>query len=73
MKLDKKKAIILSIGIVIGAIGGFLYWRFVGCTSGSCAITSNWHTSSLVGGVFGYLISDSIKVKKNNEDIQKAQ
>jgi len=46
---------------VAGVIGGFLYWRFVGCTSGSCPLTSNWHMSTLMGGVMGYLTGDSIK------------
>ncbi len=73
MKIDKKKALILGTGIALGAIGGFLYWRFVGCSSGSCGITANWHTSTLMGGAFGYLISDSFKVKKKEEDIQKAE
>jgi hypothetical protein len=27
-------------GIAIGGISGFLYYYFIGCSSGSCAITS---------------------------------
>lgn len=54
---------------VAGAIGGFLYWRFVGCESGTCAIKSVWYWSSLWGAVMGYLIgdfiSDIIKKRKN--------
>ena len=64
MKINKKKVLTLSIGIGVGLIGGFLYWRFVGCSSGTCGITANWHSSTLMGGVLGYLISDSFKEKK---------
>jgi len=50
---------------LFGILGGFLYWRFIGCNSGSCPITSHWHTSSVVGGIMGYLtgsiISDLLK------------
>jgi len=50
---------------LLGILGGFLYWRFIGCNSGSCPITSHWHTSSVVGGIMGYLtgsiISDFLK------------
>ena len=66
-KIDKKKLIKLSIGIFIGALLGFAYWRFIGCSSGSCGITANWHTSSLMGGLFGYLVSDSFQNKKKEE------
>lgn len=63
MTAKHKRLIIIGLGIAVGLIGGFLYWRFIGCTSGSCPITSNWHTSTLVGGIFGYLIADSFKIK----------
>jgi LytS/YehU family sensor histidine kinase len=43
------------IGIVIGAIGGFLYYQFVGCSNGSCAITSKPLNSTLYGSLMGGL------------------
>jgi hypothetical protein len=46
---------------IAGAIGGFLYWRFVGCASGSCPIKSVWYWSTLWGAAFGYLAGDFIK------------
>jgi hypothetical protein len=69
--IDRKKLLILGIGITLGALGGFLYWRFVGCSSGSCSITANWHTSTLMGGLMGYLLSDSIADKQKKRDISK--
>lgn len=41
---------------VAGGIAGFLYYRFIGCATGTCAITSNPYVSSLYGGVLGLLI-----------------
>lgn len=45
---------------VIGALGGFLYWKFIGCTSGTCAIKSVWYWSTLWGAAVGYLLGDFI-------------
>lgn len=41
------------IGAVLGAIGGWMYWRFVGCSSGSCAITSSPINSTIYGILMG--------------------
>jgi hypothetical protein len=49
----KNKMVIL--GIILGAVAGFLYWKFVGCTSGSCAITSKPLNSTLYGAMMGGL------------------
>ena len=41
-----------------GATGGFLYWKYVGCTSGTCMIKSVWYYSTLWGMAMGYLLGD---------------
>ncbi len=51
------------LGILIGGIGGFLYYYFVGCSSGTCAITSNPYMSSIGGGLLGFFIINSPCVK----------
>ena len=53
--------------VVLGGVAGFLYWRFVGCTSGTCPITSNWYASVPYGMLFGWLISDLVKPNKKIE------
>lgn len=59
MEILKSKK--LSLGfLVLGAIGGFLYWKFIGCTSGTCAIKSVWYWSMLWGAVMGYLVGDML-------------
>jgi hypothetical protein len=58
------------IGIALGALAGYLYWHFVGCSSGTCAITSKWYNSTAYGALMGVLLSNSKKrVEKNKEDI----
>ena len=59
MKFIRDKKIILLFAL-LGAIGGFLYWRFVGCESGTCAIKSVWYWSTLWGAVLGYLVGDMV-------------
>ena len=49
------------IGIIFGAIAGFLYWNFVGCASGRCMITSKPINSTLYGALMGYLIFNIFK------------
>ena len=52
------------IGAAIGALGGFLYWKYVGCSTGTCAITSNPFRSTIYFAVFGALIIGSFKKEK---------
>ena len=30
-----KKNLLTFVGLAIGAVGGFLYWKYVGCTGGT--------------------------------------
>jgi hypothetical protein len=52
------------IGIIIGAFAGFLYWKFVGCSSGTCMITSKPINSTLYGSVMGFLVAGIFKKDK---------
>lgn len=61
----------------VGGIGGFLYWKYVGCLSGTCPIQSVWYWSTLWGATVGYLVGDMIKdyltkreQKKNERTVQ---
>jgi hypothetical protein len=53
--LLKREWLIIAGGIT-GAVGGYLYWYFIGCNSGTCPITSNPLNSTLYGIVLGGLI-----------------
>ena len=41
------------LGVFLGAVAGYLYYRFVGCSSGTCAITSNPIISTMYGAAVG--------------------
>ncbi len=45
-----------AVGIALGALGGFLYWKYVGCISGTCAIWSNPTRATLYGALMGGLL-----------------
>ena len=48
------------IGIVIGASLGYLYYKKVGCATGTCPITSSPGGSTIYGGLIGYLLASAI-------------
>lgn len=56
-----RKNILTITGIMIGAIAGYLYFHFVGCNSGTCAITSKPLNSSLYGALMGGLLFNIFK------------
>jgi hypothetical protein len=43
------------LGITIGGVLGYLYYAFVGCSSGACAITGNPYYSIIFGGFMGFM------------------
>jgi hypothetical protein len=49
----KHRLIRIAIGVVVGAILGYAYYYFIGCNSGSCAITSNPRNTVLYGMLVG--------------------
>lgn len=63
------------IGILIGAGGGYLYYHFVGCAGGTCAITSRPIPSTLYGAMMGGLLlnsaADFFKGRKRTTDPDK--
>jgi hypothetical protein len=52
-------------GVLAGLVAGFLYWKFAGCTSGTCAITSRPLNSSLYGAMMGGLLFSLLPTKKS--------
>jgi len=52
------------IGMVVGVIGGYIYYIEVGCNSGSCAITSDPWMTMLWGLMMGYLVGDMFNKDK---------
>lgn len=45
---------------ILGAITGYLYWYYIGCTSGTCPLKTIWYNNVIIGGIMGYLVGSSI-------------
>jgi hypothetical protein len=51
-------------GAVLGIVAGFLYWKYVGCVSGTCTITSRPVNSMVYFGAMGGLVLSMFQPKK---------
>ncbi len=63
-----KKNVLGIIGFILGAAGGYAYYYFIGCASGTCPLTSNPYISVLFGALVGYLILDMFKKKEKTDE-----
>jgi hypothetical protein len=58
----------LALGVAAGGIAGLLYWKFVGCHSGSCPLTSNPYKTVILFSFMGGLLTHR---KKTEQDAAK--
>ena len=56
------------IGGILGGIGGYLYWYKVGCSTGTCPITSSPIMSTAWGALMGALIFSMILPQRKKPD-----
>lgn len=64
MKKWFKNNALYLIGAAVGAIAGFVYWQQVGCSSGTCMITSKPVNSTIYGALMGSLLLGMFKKEK---------
>lgn len=62
------KNMLYLIGGAVGGIGGYLYYYFVGCNSGTCPITSSPIMSIIWGALMGALIIGMFKKKRKGDE-----
>ena len=63
-----KNHIKMLSGLFIGAVLGFGYYSYIGCASGTCAITSNPYISTVYGAMMGLVFAWPAKEKETKRD-----
>lgn len=58
-------------GVLLGAVGGYLYYALVGCASGTCAITSNPIISTIYGAIMGGLLFNIFEKEEKTKANEK--
>ena len=66
MKLSMR-VVLLTVGILIGSVAGLLYWKVIGCESGSCPISSSPYISTLYGAILGGLLFSIFRIEKKDK------
>jgi hypothetical protein len=56
-----KKMLPIIIGVLVGGVGGYFFYRYVGCKSGACMITGNPYLSTIYGMLMGGLVGNILK------------
>lgn len=64
--MNQKAVIVTIIGVILGAVAGYLYYKYVGCITGTCVITSKPLNATLYGALIGGLLSSSF-IKKEKK------
>lgn len=62
--MNQKSVIVTIIGVILGAVAGYLYYKYVGCITGTCVITSKPLNATIYGALIGGLLSNSLLKKE---------
>jgi len=54
----------LLLGMLVGAVAGYFYWLEIGCTSGTCMITSRPLNTTIYGAFMGAVLGDMFRKKE---------
>ncbi len=70
--MNKNNIFKIVLPILGGMVLGYSYYYFIGCSSGSCPITSNPYISTVYGGLAGALIAFPKKKKEEQKSESKS-
>lgn len=59
------------VPVAVGAIGGYAYYYFIGCVSGTCPITSNPWMSTAYGAGMGFLLIPKKKQDAHKKEVER--
>ena len=71
LELFKKSPYRLGLFASLGALFGFGYYFFIGCNTGSCAITGSPYVSTAYGMVVGAVLGYGGKESESKADDQQ--
>ena len=66
IKIAKKNWLYLA-GALLGGVGGYLYWYYIGCSTGTCPITASPTMSVIWGALMGGLLFNILLGRKENK------
>lgn len=55
------------IGMILGVIGGYVFYLEVGCSTHSCLLTANPWKMAGIGAIIGYLAGYIFSQKRNRK------
>lgn len=61
-----KNNLLIIVGVLLGMTGGFLYWKYIGCASGTCYIQSSLFNMTAYGAVMGGLFTHLFQSQSKN-------
>jgi hypothetical protein len=59
--MKRRRMIAIILGVIVGGVGGYLYYRFIGCRSGVCLITGNRYLATIYGALLGGLVANLLR------------
>ncbi len=58
-------SLLTVLAVLLGAAGGYAYYHFVGCSTGTCPITSNPYIRTGYGALLGLVLAGGKKKPDN--------
>ena len=58
---------LILIGAILGAFGGYFYYRLIGCAGGTCLISSKPFNSTIYFGFLGAVLFSLFKKKTGDK------
>ncbi|MBI2619198.1 MAG: hypothetical protein HYW57_03885 [Ignavibacteriales bacterium] len=61
------------VPVLLGAAGGYAYYHFVGCVSGTCPITSNAWSGTAYGALIGSFLISWSEPRRENDSKERSK